>query len=650
MMTTPEPTAMLDRILAAARIGENDDWEFKAAKGGLPRSLWETYSAMANSAGGTIVLGVREDDGVFIPEGLDRAKIDQYQKALWDGLNDRGMVNRNLVQPGQIRFFEIDSGWLLAMQVARADRTQRPVHRGQNPFGGTYIRRGEGDYRCADADVRRMFADASDVPADARILPGFGMDDLDAASITAYRNMFSATRPAGHPWLTLSNQDLLEQLGGWRSAKETGTSGLTAAGLLMFGKTQTITSPEGLPRFGVDYRDHRGRKPEERWGDRVVADGTWEANLFQFYRRIWPKLSGDLKVPFKLKGVQRVDETPVHEALREAVVNAMIHADYSVGGSIVIKHNDDGYVIENPGTLLVSPEQLRRGSVSECRNRYLQRMFSMIGVGEQAGSGFARIRGGWISQHWRAPLLTTQHGPDRVCLDMPMASLIPEEVFIALREKIGTAFERLDERERVALATALIEDDVSNTRMQDLVTDQPSEITKVLRGLVAKGLLEQDNQRRWTRYKLPAVIVPRADLFSERGVGADSPHNGGNSPPTEVNSPRTEEHSRGNGGVQSRPGANSPLSDAEVDALRPIAEPVSKQKRASPEKLHMVVLALCRGRFLTLDQLAKLCNREADGLRDRMLTKLVREGTLVRLYPDAPNRPDQAYTTAEGAS
>ena len=127
--------------------------------------------------------------------------------------------------------------------------------------------------------------------------------------------------------------------------------------------------------------------------------------------------------------------------------------------------------------------------MSECRNKSLQRMFILIGVGEQ-------------------------DGPDRVRLVMPMISLMPKEAFDDLRDRIGPSFDRFDQGERIALATASIEGDVTNTRMQDLVQDHPADITKVLRGLVTKGLLATDNQRRWTRYRLPTAIAPRHDLFS----------------------------------------------------------------------------------------------------------------------------------------
>src|SRR5262249_16608241 len=153
----------------------------------------------------------------------------------------------------------------------------------------------------------------------------------------------------------LDNNRLLEKLGAWRKDRQDGAEGVTLAGILMFGKHQAIISPDVASAYVVDYRDYRGsRNPADRWSDRLFPDGTWEANLFQFYERCQQKLIADLKVPFALKAGQRIDETPVHVALREALINALIHTDYSVAGGIVIERRDDGYRFGNPGTLLIS--------------------------------------------------------------------------------------------------------------------------------------------------------------------------------------------------------------------------------------------------------------------------------------------------------
>ena len=180
-----------------------------------------------------------------------------------------------------------------------------------------------------------------------------------------------------------------------------------------------------------------------------------------------------------------------------------------MGGGIVIERHDHRFEMANPGTLLVSETQLLQGGTSECRNRTLQRMFMRIGGGETAGSGFARIRDGWKSNHWRAPRLVAEgERLDRIRLSMPMISLMPPEALDELRQKLGPAFGQLRQSAQVALATSLIDGEVTNTRMQDLVADHPADITKMLRELVAKGWLETDNQRRWTRYTLPASIAP----------------------------------------------------------------------------------------------------------------------------------------------
>ena len=521
-----------DTLLSSLSLGEETDLEFKSAKGGVPGSMWSTYSGMANTDGGCILLGV-ENDGTI--SGLpDPAKA---RKTVWDLLNNRGQVSVNLLSNDQVRVVPVGEKSVLVMEIPRANRRQRPVYVGQNPITGTYRRNFEGDYLCnpdevalpflvrasrdlwaffwaravfpafalipgRSDEVGRMLADQAEEPADSRILEHFGIDDIDPPSLQQYRQRFSARAP-DHPWLSLDHRGFLTKLGGWRKDRATRQEGLTVAGLLMFGKDETIRDPAAISGYHVDYREKLSPDPSVRWTDRLTIDGTWVGNLFQFYQRVIQRLTVDLKLPFQLgSDLFRKDETLVHEAIREALVNALIHADYRGLGGIVVEKYRDRIELSNPGSLLLSLEQVWSGGVSECRNKSLQTMFLMIGGGEKAGSGIDKIRQGWRAQHWRLPIIREKVQPDRVNVVLPMVSLLPEESLQRLRSRFGPKFNRLDGLEVQALVTADLERTVSNRRLQEVCDEHPADLTKLLHNLVARGFLHQDGQKRWASYRL----------------------------------------------------------------------------------------------------------------------------------------------------
>ena len=95
------------------------------------------------------------------------------------------------------------------------------------------------------------------------------------------------------------------------------------------------------------------------------------------------------------------------------------------------------------------------------------------------------------------------------------------------------------------------------------------------------------------------------------------------------------------------PGDSRHLPEEVRTQLRDIAKPVADSGKAGGEQVMSVISALYRGRFLTAQQLADLLNRSTEELRKRYLTPMTRDGKLQLRYPQAPNRPDQAYTAAD---
>ena len=105
---TEHTTDIEGRLRALISRGETSDVEFKSARGGFPGSFWESYSAFANTDGGTIVLGVVEKNNRFFFDGLTEETIIRYKKNFWDCAHNRGKVSVCLPRESDVRIEQIE--------------------------------------------------------------------------------------------------------------------------------------------------------------------------------------------------------------------------------------------------------------------------------------------------------------------------------------------------------------------------------------------------------------------------------------------------------------------------------------------------------------------------------------------------------------
>ena len=145
----------LDQLEFLEDYREDNRIEAKRAQGGLPHSLWETYSAFANTLGGVILLGVaeHEDKSLYSVPGLEPEKL---VREFWEIVENPAFVSVNLLHPEDVRIERSEGNQIVVIFVPQAPKAMQPVYVGQDPFQGTYCRRGEGDFRCSREEVLQM--------------------------------------------------------------------------------------------------------------------------------------------------------------------------------------------------------------------------------------------------------------------------------------------------------------------------------------------------------------------------------------------------------------------------------------------------------------------------------------------------------------
>ncbi|GAB6169098.1 hypothetical protein JCM1393_15580 [Clostridium carnis] len=482
-------------------IVENEEIECKEAAGGLPKDLWETYSAFCNTNGGTILLGIKEKKGIFSVCGIENT--DNILKDLWDNLNNPKKVSSNILNNSLVKIEEVDNKKIILINVPKAERKERPVYIGENPFNeskhlGTYRRNHSGDYKCSSEEIKRMIADQLDESQDSIILDGFSMEDLNQDTIDSFRNRLRAVKP-NHPWVSLEDKSFLYKLGAYDKDRKTGREGITAAGLLMFGEDRSIT--DEFPKYFLDYREKMSQ--DVRWDYRVISsDGTWSGNIFDFYFKIINRITDNLNIPFRIVNGVRHEDTRVHEAVREAVANSLIHSDYRLPRGIVIEKGKTFFKISNPGSLRISREEVLRGGISDPRNENIFKMFNILGVGERAGSGLENIQLVWKEQEWLAPDLEELYNPDRIDLTLRTVAMLPEESIRLLKSVLKDKYNKLNREEVMALVAAHQEGYVTNNRLQQLLDTHAINSSKIISSLVDENYLEADGIGRGTKYYL----------------------------------------------------------------------------------------------------------------------------------------------------
>ncbi|WP_410611839.1 ATP-binding protein [Amycolatopsis sp. lyj-109] len=479
---------------------EDSGIEAKRSADKLPASAVETLSAFANTpGGGTLLLGIDEADGFAVAGVADPGKMQADLAA---------MARTQLTPPLQpvISLARIDGKSVVVAEVAELPRAEKPCYvttRGLNR--GSYIRVADGDRRLTSEEIQQLMADRGQPRFDHELVAEASVGDLESSSVDTLLERVRDSNPR-----IFGDEDdtsVLKMLGVLK-VDPVGELRPSLAGLLALGRYPQQFYPQLCLTF-VHYPTKVGEATSSstRFLDNVRIDGP----IPHIAREALAVTRRNMSRRALISGSGREDvwEYPP-EALREAIVNALVHRDLSPGSrgtQVQVEMYPDRLRILNPGGLYGSVDISRLGEegVSSSRNGLLLRILEDVPIPGE-GRTVCENRGSGI-RTMRIELARASMSPpefrDKVTsfeVAMPNHTLFDEDT-VRWLSRVGP--EGLRDTQRTALALMRQGGVIDNARYRAATGISDSRAaTGELQDLVARELVDQRGERGATKYFL----------------------------------------------------------------------------------------------------------------------------------------------------
>jgi len=612
-------------------LNDTDECPWIEAKGigDSSSSVMETVCSYSNEpglGGGYILMSVSADDAADEPFQYKVDPIPNPDKLQSDlATQCAGMFNRP-VRP-KMTVEKINGLTVLKIWIDELPAKLKPLYfkKDKLPYGA--LRRiGSTDQHCTEDDMHVFYQDTGSF--DQTPIKGTSLADVDENALKRYRVLREKVNPVAEE-LTYSDSELLEALG---CVNKDNPSELNIAGLLLFGSSKIQRST--FPMLRADYIRVRGNVWVQDPDERFTAIDMKGPLILVLYRMI-DAINADLPKGFLLPedDVQAASTGLPMKALREAIVNALMHRSYREHRPTQIVRYDNRIEIINPGFSLKSEERLGFPG-SETRNPFIAAVFHDTNLAETKGSGIRAMRRLMAKAHLAPPTFESSREHNEFTSRLLLHHFLDANDLEWLRQ-----FENfnLADSQKQALIFVREVGAIDNTTYRQMAGCDTLKASTDLRELKEYELLISKGKGKATYY-VPGnkLTTPAPDLntpasgLSTPPPGLSTPPPGLSTPPPSLSTPAT--------------GFSTPPLDTLPEEIQSEIKTLSKRVNDA-EVLKSLILRICSIKPFKSTELAKILGKREDYLKRKFLGVLISTEELKYLHPEMINHPEQAYLT-----